>query len=62
MPTLAPKSKKSARRVSVKKAAPRRLPATMEISPLTGLPVVTARPGQKPVTHAMVKAALADFP
>src|SRR4051812_6003428 len=47
MPTVT-KTKKPARKV-VKKTAAFRLPPDREISAITGLPVVKARRGQKPV-------------
>jgi hypothetical protein len=58
MSTLA-KPKKPARKAAEKSAE---LPRTTTIDPVSGLPVVKACSGQKPVTAVMVKAALADFP
>ena len=34
----------------------------IEISPVTGLPVMAAPPGTPPVTSEEIKALLADFP
>ena len=57
------KTKKTARKPAARRAASKpKLPSFMEIDPVSGLAVVKARPGVKPITSAQVRAMLADFP
>ncbi len=57
------KPKKPARNpASRRRAIKSKTPSFMEISPVSGLAVVKAVPGAKPLTTETVKAMLADFP
>lgn len=55
-----PRAKKTTR--TVRKPAAAKLPPGMEISPITGLPVVAARMDLPPLTSETVRAMLANFP
>jgi hypothetical protein len=57
------KSKKPTRKPAARRSSAKsKLPSFMEISPISGLPVVKAVSGAKPLTTKAVKAMLADFP
>ena len=62
MSTLTKTKKAAARKNGRFSASKTKLPASMEISPVTGLPVIKARAGMKPITSEMIKEMLADFP
>ena len=49
---------------AAKKTTRQRSPSKVKFikHPISGLPVVAARPGQKPLTSEEVRAMLADFP
>lgn len=59
MRTLTKPKKASVRKVAVRRASSAKYPGLVR-SPVTGLLITPLKPGQKPVTQAVIDKALAD--